>query len=272
MIFRVAVFAGTLSLAWGSAAYAVSLASHRAAYELSLADSASQGSAANSQAPAGARGLIAYEFRGSSCEGYASNYRLGVELDQAESGSTKIDLRSLTFEDGAGTSMRFEIETQGDQSAAPIAGMATRGAQGDVTVALTKPEPDSANLGSDLLFPTQHIERILEQAHAGRHAFEARVYDGSDTGKKVFQTLAVIGNEEPASDAAAAKPLAGHSRWPVTISYFDQARKDSDPDFIMSFDLYDNGITGDLKLDYGTYALSGRLAQLEMLPQKACAN
>ena len=84
---------------------------------------------------------------------------------------------------------------------------ASRSDGGDTTVALSKPDAETMNIGKDILFPTEHIERIIAHAKAGGGTMEARVYDGSDTGKKVFQTLTVIGREAttptPESEFAA---------------------------------------------------------------------
>jgi hypothetical protein len=60
-------------------------------------------------------------------------------------------------------------------------------------------------------------------------------------------------------------------RWPVVISYFDEATTDSPPEYTLSFDLYENGVSGSLKLDYGAFALRARLRKLEILPTPACA-
>ena len=95
---------------------------------------------------------------------------------------------------------------------------------------------------------------------------EARVYDGSDTGKKVFATLTVIGKEAktPSPDADAREALGKMRRWPVTVSYFDEAAKDAPPEYILSFDLYENGVSGTLKLDYGSFALTRQAQQARM--------
>jgi hypothetical protein len=55
------------------------------------------------------------------------------------------------------------------------------------------------------------------------------------------------------------------------ISYFDEAATDSAPEYTLSFDLYENGVSGSLKLDYGSFALHARLRKLEILPTSACA-
>ncbi len=101
---------------------------------------------------------------------------------------------------------------------------------------------------------------------------EARVYDGSDTGEKIFDTLTVIGKEAhgPSADADTAAVLKSVRRWPVTISYFDEAKKDSAPDYVLSFDLYENGVLGTLKLDYGQFVLAAKLTKFELLPEETC--
>jgi len=249
------------------------LAAHRAAYEISLSG-ADDHSPPSGQTPVSASGLIAYEFRGSACEGYASNFRQVTQLQRNEGDPISSEVSSITYEDGAGKALRFEIE--GKTSATedpPISGSAARADSGATTVDLAKPSEAKLNIGKDILFPTQHIERIIETAKANGGPLQARVYDGSDTGKKVFSTLTVIGRAatSPSVDAAVSDKLAATRRWPVTISYFDEAAGDQPPEYTLSFDLYENGVSGTLKLDYGAFALSAKLAKIEWLPETACA-
>ncbi|MGO8797463.1 MAG: cell envelope integrity EipB family protein [Roseiarcus sp.] len=242
-------------------------AAHRAAYQISLAKGV------GSQAPTSASGLIAYEFRGSSCEGYASNFRQVTELQRSEGAPISSDTRAVTFEDGQAKTLRFRIDTtMSDNAQPPIDGSAMRSDAGEVSVALSQPKQENVDLGRDILFPTQHIARVIEAAKTGASVLEARVFDGSDTGEKIFDTLTVVGKEEtaPGVDAEKAEPLKNVRRWPVTISYFDSAKKDSAPEYVLSFDLYENGVSGSLKLDYGTFSLSAQLSQFELLPSAPC--
>ncbi len=251
---------------------ALPLASHRAIYVITLGETAST-RMPNSQTPVAAAGLIAYEFTGSSCDGYASNFRQSTQLQRSEGDPISSDIRALAFEDGDAKSLKFQIDTQtaGDVSPA-VVGSAKRADSGEITVALSKPSADTLRLGTGVLFPTEHIERIIAEAKQGGGVMEARVYDGSDTGKKVFHTLTVIGKEAsgPTPDTAFSDTLGKIRRWPVTVSYFDEAARDAPPEYILSFDLYENGVSGTLKLDYGAFALSAKLSKLEMLPTPAC--
>src|SRR5271157_388110 len=258
--------------AFAEASPVLPLASHRAAYDISLVDPSAP-PPSSAQTPVAATGLIAYEFRGSACEGYTSNFRQMTQMERSEGEPLSMDVSAMSFEDADGKSMRFQVDSKGVQETPPVAGTATRGADDDLRVELTKPAPKAIDFGHDVLFPTQHIERLIEAAKNGGGAIQARVYDGSDTGAKIYATLAVVGKEagKPSPDAETAAELKGVRRWPVVVSYFDESSKDSSPEYTLSFDLYENGVSGTLKLDYGTFALRARLRKLEFLPTSACA-
>jgi hypothetical protein len=249
---------------------AVPLASHRAVYDLSLLSST------GSKSPTFARGRIAFDFTGSPCDGYTQTFRQLTELQPAE-GPTRIsDMRSTTFEDAAGKSFAFKMHTQvDDESAADeIDGRAKREAAGDVAVALTKPKQETLAINRDVLFPTEHLKYILAAGAAGQHVLQVKVYDGSETGEKIFETTTFIGapTTTPPDEAAVQIPLLKNMRrWPVTIGYYDVSRKDELPNYILSFDLYENGISRALRLDYGDFILAGQMTSLELLPTPACS-
>ena len=248
------------------------LAAHRAAYEITLGPTDDTGPS-KGQSPVSATGLLAYEFRGSACEGYASNFRQLTRIERQEGEPIASDVQSITYEDGAGKALRFDIEGHNSSGEdPPISGSAARIDDGEAKVTLLKPSKATIDLGADVLFPTQHIEHVIAAAKSGATTVHARVYDGSDTGKKVYLTLAVIGKEatKPGDDAAVSDKLAAIRRWPVSISYFDESKSDQPPDYVLSFDLYENGVSGSLKLDYGTFVLNAKLSKIEWLPVSAC--
>ena len=54
------------------------------------------------------------------------------------------------------------------------------------------------------------------------------------------------------------------ARWPVTLSYFTAGRGEQTPIYTITFELYENGVSRALKLDYGEFALKGDVAQFEL--------
>jgi hypothetical protein len=249
--------------------------SHQALYELSLIKSR------GNNAINGARGRILYNFSGSACEGYTSEFRQVSELNSGEGKTTLSDLRSTSWEDGAGKSYRFKIDTRmNDSDAAPVDGVAER--VGDhITVKLKQPVAKTFNLEGNVVFPTEQIQKIIQAARAGKSVLELIVYDGSDNGEKVYSTLSVIGQPIP-GDRSIASPdpstandqMKVLTRWPVTVSYYDRDARARDgeqtPVYAMSFELYENGVSRALVLDYNDFVISGALGKFDVKDARPC--
>src|SRR5215472_5662932 len=147
---------------------------HQALYDLSLAKSRGS-SPINS-----ARGRILYNFSGNACEGYTSEFRQVSELQVGEGKMTLSDLRSSSWEDGAGKSYRFKIDARmNDGDTSPIDGIAERTSD-HITVKLKQPEAKTFTLDGSTVFPTEQIQRIIAAAMEGKSILELTVYDGSD--------------------------------------------------------------------------------------------
>ncbi len=250
-------------------ALAAPLAAHRAIYRITLAN------AVGSKSPTAARGRVSYEFTGSSCEGYSQVFRQVTELQPAE-GSTRVsDMRSATFEGGDGRSFSFDIKTSNDGNAGEVVdGHAERKADDLLAVRLSKPNAQTFEVDNDVLFPTAHIARIIAAAKAGQHLVAVKVFDGSDDGRKVYDTTTIIGRQlTGGADAGAARVAAMDDmpRWPVTISYFEEGRRDQGPAYVLGFELYQNGVSRALRFDYGDFTLAGQMTTLELLPVAGCA-
>ncbi len=88
------------------------------------------------------------------------------------------------------TSKNFVDETLVDS----VDGHAEHDAE-KTAVRLSKPEHKTLDLDAGLVFPTEHMVRAIEAARAGEHILSFPVYDGSESGDKVFNTLTVIGRK-----------------------------------------------------------------------------
>jgi hypothetical protein len=249
----------------------VSLAPHRAVYDLKLADT-------HKRSLEAVRGRIVYDFSGSACEGYALRFRQVTELESGEGPAAVSDLRSTTWEDGEAKNFRFASQNYlNDDIVDSVDGHAQRQTDG-VTVDLTKPQAKKAGLG-DVVFPAEHMRRVIAAARAEKTILELPIFDGSETGEKVYHTLTVIGRKlasdakKPTDPTANEKALEGLARWPVTISYFEKAKTEGGeqtPVYSIHFELLENGISRAVSLDYGDFSISGDMTSLELKEAKPC--
>jgi len=278
---RLALPAAITLAALGSAAAAppvdgVVLTPHRAVYDLKLTKTR------GNRGIETVRGRILYDFSGNACEGYELKFRQVSELDSGEGKAAVNDLRSTTWEDGEAKKFRFNSENLlNDKPTDTVNGRAERDAKA-VAVALSKPQEKKLTMPVGAVFPTEHMRRIIAAARAGKTILEFPVYDGSETGEKLYNTLTVIGRpiapgEKPVTDASAKVPeLAKLTRWPVTISYFeqespkDQQTGEQTPVYAISFELYENGISRALVLDYSDFTIAGEMTSLDVKQAKPC--
>ena len=247
----------------------VPLAPHRATYRVVLFKST------GTKSPTSARGRVNYEFSGSACDGYSQVFRQITELQPAEGATRSSDMRSATFEDGDEKSFSFDIKTTADNNPPEIVdGHAVKKGNDFLAIQLSKPTSQTVDVDNAVLFPTAHLKRIIAAAKAGQHILGVKVFDGSDDGKKVYDTTTIIGHPiaTPADDMGAAHVVAMDSmrRWPISISYFEEGRKDEGPAYSLGFELYENGVSRALRFDYGDFVLGGELATLELTPLVAC--
>ncbi|HET7190836.1 MAG TPA: cell envelope integrity EipB family protein [Pseudolabrys sp.] len=252
-----------------------SFLSHQALYELSLLKSR------GSNAISSARGRILYSFSGSTCEGYTSEFRQVSEMNSGEGKVTLSDLRSTSWEDAEGKMYRFKIDSRmNDTESSPVDGIAER--SGDhITVKLKQPQAKTFTIDGATVFPTEQIQRIIAAAKEGKSVLELTVYDGSDNGEKIFNTLSVIGQPIP-GDRTIASPdpstendvMKSMKRWPVTVSYYERETKADDgvqtPVYSMSFELFENGVSRALVLDYNDFVISGALGKFDVKDAKSC--
>jgi hypothetical protein len=248
------------------------LAAHRAIYDLTLSSS-------RGKRPIEAvRGRILYDFTGNACEGYALQFRQVSEIDTGEGKMLMSDLRAATWEEGAAKAFRFTSQNYINQNLVDSVNGNAERKKSAVGIDLKKPKVKKYELEQGVVFPTEHMRRIIEAAREGKTILELPVFDGSETGEKVYNTLTVIGqpisSDKAPDDAANGSPLlAGLKRWPVNISYFDRAKKSGEqlPAYSIGFELYENGVSRKLSLDYNDFVITGKMSQLDLKPVTACA-
>lgn len=241
------------------------LSPHRAVYDLRL-DKASESSDIT-----GISGRMVYDFDGSPCEGYTVTFRFVTDI-QTSDASRVTDQQTTTFEEGSGQSFRFVTKSFVDSVLErELRGEAKQAADA-LEITLDKPQEMDVRLPA-AQFPTQHMLELLGKAQQGETFYETSIFDGSEDGDKAMTTAVVIGKPTAISESdpenAALKTLAGDRYWPVDIAYFDLQGDGGEetPDYRVSFKLHSNGLTHDLVMDYGDFAMTGKLVDLQLREQ-----
>lgn len=249
-----------------SDADARALLSHRAVYSLTT------GALESGSEVAEVSGRLVVEAR-EECDGFILNQRIVTRTTSTQGQETLSDLRIALWESRNGQEMHFSVASHingklvhEDNGSASLQG---RGGPGK---AVFKADPPvTLELPPGTVFPTAHSMAILRKARAGEQLLQTKVFDGSAQDGP-YDTFTVIGvARHNSAEAARGQPLLrGIQSWPIRTAYYLVDQAEASPDFEIGYNLFDNGVAGDLKLDYGDFIIAGQLRSLEKLPKPAC--
>ena len=250
-----------LAALWSSGVDAA-LAPHVAAYRLSLAGAADMANPFSE-----VRGGLVIEWR-LACDGWLSRQRLAFVATLQEGGNLGHDVRFSSWEALDGSRMRYSYRSYGDDELQEeFRGEAVlEPSQGGVATFST-PSERRIELPAGTIFPTVHIQEVLNGAQAGERFVSHEVFDGAGF-DSLTQITSVIGQPR------LVEPLADQDddgrAWPVSMAYYELGTPSDTPKFEARFLLGENGILRDLVLDYGDFKLKGALERLELLEPPDC--
>ena len=224
------------------------LLSHRAAYRLSLARSDPASGISEVQ------GGLVLEWR-AGCEGSLSQQRLGFVALTEDGPDVTYDVRFSSWESPDGTQLRFTMRSfDGDKLFEEFRGTAALEAPGAAgLVRYDIPGEKDIDLPSGTIFPTAHVQQLIEAARAGRQLVTHSVFDGAGP-EALSKVTAVIA---PARQVTA-EGAAPETRWPMSLAYYNAAEPDALPEFEIAFALGERGVLHDVTLDYGDFELDRR--------------
>lgn len=240
-------------------AAAADLASHRAAYRLSL-DSARAAAGIES-----AQGAMLFEVV-DQCDAWTSQQRFTLSLTARDGNGTERQSDYVTWEAKDGRSMRFRLRQIVDgQVAQTIVGEARLAANGTGgVVRYREPAEVELPLPPGTLFPMMHSLRILEAARAGQKSLAAPLFDGTSEDGAMESNSAIIGRVAP--EEVRFPDLSPLASWRFRIAFFEPTNRSGSPDYEVGIRYWENGIADELKMDFGDFVLDGRMETLEIIP------
>ncbi|HWK43325.1 MAG TPA: cell envelope integrity EipB family protein [Stellaceae bacterium] len=277
---RVVVLAAAAMLLAIGQAWAVDVAPHRALYTMTLSSARPKGGVV------GATGTLAYKW-GETCDGWTIEQRYKLNMEYEDDKPIEITSNFVTWESKDGLRYRFnERKTRNGDVEDEIRGDAMLGAGGKGgTADFVKPKQTQLELPPGTLFPTAHTLMLINKAEAGETFIGAKVFDGASAdgavtisaviGQALPQPTPIATGPNPTSPAPEAtpelkSPLLDRKSWNIRMAFFPDDDKAQEPDYELGMRLLDNGVSAEMSLDYGDFAMKAKLKELEALPKPTC--
>jgi hypothetical protein len=254
-----------LAVFWTGAAGGAEIVPHRALYTMTL------GRTGGDTGVVGANGTMSYQW-GEVCDGWTVEQRYRLKMGYSETPDVSIASNFVTWEAKDGLSYRFnQKETRNGTEDEEIRGNAKLDGPGKGgTADFEKPDGKSFKLPAGMLFPSAHTIFLIDKAKAGEVFISKHIFDGATVENAVLVS-AVIGPKVPPDPEAAKKsPLLNRPGWRVRLAFFPADPKAEKPDYELGMTLLDNGVSRDMMIDYGDYAIHATLDDIEALPKPGC--
>lgn len=242
------------------------VASHRAAYKLSLGNAKTSGIA-------DLEGAMYIDWH-EACEGWTISQRMRFQITDEDGQPIDNDISFSSWEAKDGLNYRFTLRTMRNGEVAEElrghAELAGKGKGGKAT--FSEPDGEVIELPPGTIFPTEHSIQLIQKAIAGEQIFARQVFDGATLDGALEINALITSKLAPESlgnKKIAAELLKGSS-WRVRMAFFKLEEQAAEPEYETSMRMMDNGIGVDFIFDYKDFSIKAQLEQLEALPKPRC--
>lgn len=238
---------------------------HRAIYSLKVKTLSDTGGVSD------AGGAIAYELS-EECGRWVTKHTFLLRIVRADTKERLVRTDYTSWESKDGLTFGFETRTTTDGQESEFRKGTARldriGGPGTAVIEGKGPRKD-LKLPAGTVFPTWQIVDLMAAGRAGEKLLWQHVFDGSSEGK-VSGVYALIADAVP---AATIEPVAlfNHPGWRFRLTFFDPPAADKErPNYRVEMTANEGGITTDMVLDYGDFAVRAGIEKIESLRRAQC--
>jgi len=135
---------------------------------------------------------------------------------------------------------------------------------------LTQPTQTTLPLPANTYFPLSATIYSLENIKQGKAVLNYTLYDGAARDAVRVSDLLVGKSVQPKDLPNEVKPYIKGEGWKIITSFFNYDEPDGEATSTHTTDIYENGITTELKISNSQITAVGKLMQFEALPVPDC--
>jgi len=243
---------------------AAELIPHHAFYTLQLGSKRGQSSIVD------ASGGMAIEMS-ETCDAWLTKQRLRLRIVRDEGEEVVTDNNFTSWESKDGLRYRFSVRNrlngEVNEELRGEARLTRLGGEGVAT--FTQPERQQIKLPKGTLFPSAHVEDLIDAARGGARVFHRVVFDGA-TKDGPDEVDVVIGKPGPLEKLPGLQKQLGARVWPMRWAFFTLNSRQETPDYELAVRMLENGVVVDLGLVYDEFDVEGKVDFFEPLPRPKC--
>ena len=131
----------------------------------------------------------------------------------------------------------------------------------------SSPEGKTIRLPEGTMFPTHHLQALIEEGESGTLTFTRTVFDGASLDNPYNINALITGKSRKKKlNAQANEEALRHIR----MAFFQIGSRAEFPEFELGIDYRSNGIADYIVQDFGNFSLNLIPDNIEMLDQPKC--
>ena len=234
---------------------------HRAFYKMTM------GSSKVNSGIVGVDGRMIFEWR-STCDAWVVEQRYIMRYQRDRGNETHTDTEFSAWENKDGEHYKFYVKNKFSDTKSKIEGVANYSPKTrSGSVLFQNPKEIKYNLPGNTMFPSSHTFFLLDAAKAQKKLLVVPVFDGSEI-QTAITVSAVIGKRKVLENPQHA--LLSSNYWPIRMAFFSPGHRSLRPTHEMTINLHENGIAGDLVLDYADFTVNMKLVKVEKIARPYC--
>ena len=241
--------------------FALQLLSHKATYILNVEN-------IKNSFLEGGQGQTFFEIQ-EVCDGWnvREDYVLMYELPNKK--SAKSYSSYTTFEDKNSTKHSFQLTEKSDLNGQNDYQGFVEKNEINISGSIINQNIKKLSFNKNILFPLEHLQKIIEKAKKGQSIFTSEVFFGNEESKQIKTVSTFISSKKQAK-VHNNKDLSNIMVWPIKIAFYSKIENKTQPDYEISLELDEVGVVHSYKVNYGDFEVNARLKDFKIIEKQLC--
>ena len=263
MLFRCyIIFTAFLSMLIVNPAWTAQLLSHNAIYALNI-ERINKNSSLE-----GGQGRSVFKIK-QVCNGWDVNEDYILIYELANNKNAKSFSSHKTFENTNGTQHSFEHNEKSDFNGENNYEGFIQKINNKIIGSLISKRSKDLSFDQDVLFPVDHLKKLIDIAKNKGSVFTSKVFFGSEN-KKFIKIVSAFINKKRNSNIKNNIYLSTKMVWPIKLAFYSNDTKQSKPDYEITVELDDAGIVHSYEVNYGDFVVKANLQKFKIIEKSDC--
>ena len=174
-----------------------------------------------------------------------------------------------TFENVRGTKHSFELNEKSEFNGENTYQGFAEKINDKILVSIIKQSIKKISFKENILFPVEHLRKVIEAAQKGETLFTSKVFFGNED-KNLVKIVSAFISKERKSKYQNIEYLRDKMIWPIKLAFYTQDKKKIKPDYEITLELDKLGVVHSYLVDYGDFQVKASLKDFKITKNQNC--